>query len=98
MHQSLAARYLTFARDEAAGRSPLYETFSRGVAGDDDVLPLLALLEVGAAAGLCLLPDHYAYEYEGHRLAPATDDARPCFSCHVDAATPLPQNLPEIVW
>jgi len=29
----------------------------------------LALLEVGAAAGLTLLPDMYSYDYDGHRIA-----------------------------
>jgi hypothetical protein len=29
----------------------------------------LALIEVGASAGLTLLVDHYSYDYAGHRLA-----------------------------
>jgi hypothetical protein len=152
----LAGRYLAFARDEAAGRSPLYEEFSIGVAHDTDVLSLLsslptakqqpnllfatvkhgfgvqpdwttfratvvqhwseisaimmarstqtneaarcatllpalmqlpqplALLEVGASAGLCLLPDRYAYDFGGHQLTPPGASA--------------PPRLPEIVW
>ena len=31
----------------------------------------LALLEVGAAAGLCLLADRYAYDYNSHNVAPS---------------------------
>jgi hypothetical protein len=55
----------------------------------------LALIEVGASAGLCLLPDRYAYDYAGHRVG---DAAAPCFPCRANSATPLPRALPEIAW
>jgi hypothetical protein len=165
-----AERYLAFARDEAAGRSPLYEEFSTRIAHDSDVLALLsalptakqqpnllfaavkhdfgvqpdwaafrttvlqhwteisatlmarstqtneaarcatllpalmqlpqplALLEVGASAGLCLLPDRYAYDFGGHQLTPPGASAPPRFVCRANDATPLPTRLPEIVW
>ena len=59
----------------------------------------LALLEVGASAGLCLLPDFYAYDYGGPILGP---EARllppPVFPCKANAATPVPARLPRVVW
>jgi len=59
----------------------------------------LALLEVGASAGLCLFPDFYAYDYGGPLLGPAAGrNAPPVFPCAVNAATPLPARLPRIVW
>jgi hypothetical protein len=163
-----AAAYLRFAEDELHGRSALYESFARGVAGDAEVLGFLqtlpapkrqpnlllaavrhlcglagdwnqfrnaildnqpalaalmlarstqtnepgrcavllpvlarlpqplALLEVGASAGLCLLPDRYAYDYGGHRLGVAA--GAPVLRCATNAATKLPASLPEIVW
>lgn len=57
----------------------------------------LALIEVGASAGLCLLPDHYGYDYGSHRLHP-TDPAAPIFPCLADPATPRPDRLPRIAW
>ena len=57
----------------------------------------LALLEVGASAGLCLLPDRYGYDYGHRRLAPASPDA-PVFPCRADPATPLPAAHPRIAW
>jgi hypothetical protein len=61
--------------------------------------PPLALLEVGAAAGLCLLPDLYAFDYDGHRVPPtsATPAAAPTFFCRANRA-PLPSRGLEIIW
>jgi hypothetical protein len=60
----------------------------------------LALLEVGAAAGLCLLPDHYAYDYGRAQISPTTPgrtDA-PRFNCRANARTPLPERNVEVAW
>ncbi len=53
----------------------------------------LALLEVGASAGLCLYPDRYAYRYGDHVVG----TGEPILEC---AATgvPLPSRVPEVVW
>ncbi|MCW3842204.1 DUF2332 domain-containing protein [Micromonospora yasonensis] len=53
----------------------------------------LALLEVGASAGLCLYPDRYAYRY-GDRLL---GDGAPVLDCAITGAAP-PARLPEVVW
>jgi hypothetical protein len=59
----------------------------------------LALLEVGASAGLCLLPDLYAYDYGKRMLWPQSADSQvPLFRCSIDDATPLPTRTPYIVW
>ncbi|MFF1382018.1 DUF2332 domain-containing protein [Arthrobacter sp. NPDC058288] len=68
----------------------------------------LALIEVGASAGLALYPDKYAYEYHRGpsvtRLAPQPDAARPradeppMLRCTVQGAVPLPPRLPDVVW
>ena len=57
----------------------------------------LALLEVGASAGLCLLPDRYGYDYGHWQLAPASPDA-PVFPCRANPAAPLPLAHPRVVW
>jgi hypothetical protein len=166
-----AVRYIRFADQEAKGRSPLYETLARGVAGDPDtiaflqslpqekqqpnlllaamrhlfglspdwlhfrqtllanrdslaafmlshatqtneparcatLLPVLALLpqpialiEVGASAGLCLLPDCYGYDYGDQRIHPlAATDPYPIFACSANQQTPRPTSMPRIVW
>jgi hypothetical protein len=54
----------------------------------------LALLEVGASAGLCLYPDRYAYDFGGHRLG----DGPVTLGCAVEGPVPLPRELPTVVW
>ena len=60
----------------------------------------IALLEVGASAGLCLLPDKFAYDYGRTRIE-APEDTReiaPLLVCEASANTPLPRVVPEVVW
>lgn len=55
----------------------------------------LALLDVGASAGLNLLADHYGYDYDGHRLG----SGQIVLNCSVrgpQRAELLPQLIPEV--
>ena len=53
----------------------------------------LALIEVGAAAGLCLYPDRYSYDYDGMRVGPPSPVH---LSCSVTGEGPLPAGLPDV--
>jgi len=53
----------------------------------------LALLEVGASAGLCLYPDRFAYRYGNHLVG----NGEPVIECTATGMTP-PDGLPEVVW
>jgi len=59
----------------------------------------LALIEVGASAGLCLSPDLYGYDY-GRKVirAPAPASESPVFRCSASETTPLPTAAPQVVW
>lgn len=71
------------------------------------ILPALALLpeplaviEVGASAGLCLLYDHWRYHYTGasidQRIGPASSPVT--LFCEVNGDVPLPAAVPTIAW
>lgn len=53
----------------------------------------LALLEVGASAGLNLFPDRYSYRYGDHRVG----DGEPLLECALTGHEP-PGSRPEVVW
>jgi hypothetical protein len=57
----------------------------------------LALIEVGASAGLTLLFDHYSYDYGGYQLA-GSDPHGPALRCEPRGPVPLPARIPAIAW
>jgi hypothetical protein len=167
--RGIADNYRAFARFEAAGRSPAYETLANAVADDDVVLDFLstlpaikrqpnllfaadrllvgdvpdigrlhelvehraaeltavmlarrtqtnevgrcatllpalallpeplALIEVGASAGLVLLPDRYSYDYDG-QLLHASDAQAPVLRCQTRGPVPIPPRIPRVAW
>ncbi|MFB8008243.1 DUF2332 domain-containing protein [Nocardia sp. NPDC056000] len=58
----------------------------------------LALIEVGASAGLCLYPDRYSYRYD-ERVAidPADCISDVVLTCATSGNPPLPAELPNVV-
>jgi len=58
--------------------------------------PPLALIEVGASAGLCLLPDRYGYDYGRGWIGGSP--GVPVFTCRAASSVPLPDAVPRIAW
>ncbi|MCW4386141.1 DUF2332 domain-containing protein [Salinibacterium sp. SYSU T00001] len=58
----------------------------------------IALLELGASAGLCLYPDRYSYDYSGRLLHPADGPSPVRLTCALGPGVPAPTRLPEVVW
>jgi hypothetical protein len=60
----------------------------------------IALIEIGAAAGLCLIPDYYSYVYSGGTIVhPPAGPSPVVIGCEITAGT-VPPSLatPDIVW
>jgi hypothetical protein len=55
---------------------------------------LLALVEVGTSAGLCLYPDRYGYDYDGRPVGPPSPVQ---LRCTTSGPVPVPTALPEVV-
>lgn len=63
----------------------------------------VALIEVGASAGLCLFPDRYSYEWVS---SGSTDERRrldgppgsPTLTCQIAGPMPVPAGPPDIAW
>jgi hypothetical protein len=53
----------------------------------------LALIDVGASAGLCLYPDKYSYRYGSHVIG----SAAPVLDCDASGLTP-PASRPVVAW
>lgn len=57
----------------------------------------LALIEVGASAGLALLPDRYSYDYDGHHIN-GLDPVAPTLRCSIEGPVPVPTAVPPVIW
>ena len=58
----------------------------------------LALIEVGASVGLCLLPDRYGYAYTRPDGTIHALPGAPMFPCAAGDNVPLPNGAPRVVW
>jgi hypothetical protein len=59
----------------------------------------LALVEAGASAGLCLLPDRFTYEWRTSTGTVRTEQGvGPTLTCDVTGTPPLPRRPPQVSW
>jgi hypothetical protein len=96
-------RWLLSNWDEVAAQARVRMTQTNEARRCAALLPALAriggpiaLIELGASAGLCLYPDRYSYDLGGERLDPQTGPSPVMLSC--DYAGPIPTVLPDVTW
>lgn len=59
----------------------------------------IALLELGASAGLCLYPDRYSYRFaDGQWLHPESGPSTVTIETVASGDMPIPRVMPQIVW
>ncbi|MFC4786002.1 DUF2332 domain-containing protein [Nocardioides sp. MAHUQ-72] len=78
--------------NEAGRLATLAPAFARVAGGEP-----LALLEVGASAGLCLYPDRHGYAWHTDE-GTVTAGSGPLLTCRVTGPAPLPRELPTVAW
>jgi hypothetical protein len=87
-------------RVEAAARERRTQTNEVGrcaplLAALDRIEGPIALLELGASAGLCLGVDRYAYRFDGGEVV---GEGAPLLECRTSGDGRAPSRLPEIAW
>ncbi|MEO5535676.1 MAG: DUF2332 domain-containing protein [Pseudolysinimonas sp.] len=80
--------------NEVARCGPLVVALDRVTDRGGETAPI-ALLEVGAAAGLCMIPDRYSYRFGTH---PVVGDGTPLIEVAVSGDGIPPERIPAIAW
>ncbi|MWV47919.1 DUF2332 family protein [Rathayibacter sp. VKM Ac-2803] len=88
----VAAERLT-QTNEALRCAPLVAALERVTAPDEPV----ALIEVGASAGLCLAPERYSYAFSAEGVETRLGRGGPLLRCEVTGGG-APTRLPNVAW
>ncbi|MFI9508287.1 DUF2332 domain-containing protein [Nocardia sp. NPDC052566] len=58
----------------------------------------VALIEIGASAGLCLYPDRYSYRYDSAAIDPDGGPSPVVLTCTTSGHPPIPETLPQVMY